>query len=150
MPGDPFRGAWRARLEHHRQARGIAWPIKDLDSTTERPDASRGFLDIEFSGGEPERLGAWGAPGDNYWDENGQVSIDTFCPLGDVALRDQADACAATLRTAFRADRFAFDRGDGVLLKVRITATAPLTTGLARAGLRVTSVLLGYHLLNRG
>ena len=38
----------------------------------------------------------------------------------------------------------------GVVLRLRVTATAPLTTGLARAGLRVTSVLLGYHLLNRG
>ena len=149
MPGDPFRDAWRARLAHHRLAQGVAWPIKDLDGTTLAPDAAQGFADIEFSGGTPERLEAWGVPGDNLWVEDGQVSIDVYCPLGSAALRDQADAIAALYRTAFRADRF-WDRDADGHLRIRVTGTAPLTAGVVAGGLRVVSVLLAYRLLNRG
>lgn len=149
MAGDPFRDAWRARLEHHRLARGIAWLIRDLDSTTLAPDAAQGFADIEFSGGAAETLAAWGSPGDNDWDEFGQVSIDVYCPLGSAALRDQADAIAALYRTAFRNDRF-WDRDGNGHLRIRVTGTAPLTAGIAAGGLRVVSALLAYRLTNRG
>lgn len=149
MPGDPFRDAWRTRYQYHRQARGIAWPIKDLDVTKLAPDASQGFSDIEFSGGVPETLGSWGSPGSNDWDEFGQVSIGVFCPLGNADLRDQADAIVALYRTAFRNDRF-WDRDGNGHLRIRVTGTAPLTTGVAVGGLRVVSALLAYRIVNRG
>lgn len=144
MAGDPFKDAFRARLATHRTSAGIAAVVKDVDNTTENPDASASTLELEFPGGPPERQYSFGAPGVNWHDEVGQVTLRVTTPLGDG--RDLAEVAAGELRKKFRMDRFTTSEGR----TIKIFGTSPLSDGHDEGGTWVVSVFLAYQIYNVG
>ena len=145
MAGDPLRDAFRAELATIRTSAAIPWPIKDTLNTSENPDVSTGYLELEFPGGS-ERQVTFGAPAANLHREEGQVTVNICTRLGaGTTKRDQAETYAAVIRTAFRMRRFAAGSRS-----VRITATAPMGGGHDEAGLWVESVALAYEIYNVG
>ncbi|MFO1080860.1 MAG: phage tail terminator-like protein [Reyranellaceae bacterium] len=146
MAGDTFRDAFRAELTSVVSAAGIAWPVRDLINTAENPDASGGFIAIEFLGGSEEQF-TTGAPGDNLFRENGQVTIRVYAPQeGSVTTRDQAERYAEAIRVAFRGRRFAC----GADRTIRIDGTQPMGGGQDEAGLWAEAIGLGYEMFNTG
>lgn len=144
MSGDPFRDAFRARLEAHVAAAGITLPVVDLDNTAEDPDASTGYVALEFPGAAPERQFTFGAPGANFHREVGQVTVRVCVPLG--RLRDESQRAAAELRARFRMDRFATSEGR----TIQIESTAPMGGGHEEGGLWGEAIALGYLVFNVG
>jgi hypothetical protein len=140
MAGDTLRDAFRTRLAAHVATASITLPIKDLVNTGEDPDASAGFIALEFLGGGEDQY-TFGAPGNNLWRERGQVTVRVYAPLGRT--RDTAEAAAEALRNLFRADRFAAGSRT-----VRILDTAPMGGGQDEGGLWAESVALGYQTYN--
>lgn len=140
--GDPLRDAFRSALAAICTTAGVSWPIKDTLNTTENPDASTIYLELEFPGGV-ERQFTFGAPGANLHREEGQVTVRVCSPLGGG--HDESEFAAAQIRAAFRMRRFpAGDRS------VRITSTGAMGSGMNDAGLWVESVALGYEIYNVG
>lgn len=142
MAGDTLRDAFRARLATHRTTAGVSLAIKDTVNTTENPDASAGYLELEFPGGSEGQY-TFGAPGSNLHMEDCQVTLRVCMPLG--SSRDTGEAAAEALRNLFRMDRFAAGSRT-----VRITATAPMGGGQDEAGMWAESVALGYRVFNTG
>jgi hypothetical protein len=143
MAGDSLRDAFRARLQTHVTTAGLTLPVKDLVNTKARPDASASFIALDFPGGTPERQLTFGAPGANFHDETGQVTILVCGKPGHD--RDTCEAAAEALRNLFRMDRFAARSRT-----VRITATAPMGGGEDDGGFWVESVALFYEVINVG
>lgn len=150
MAGDAFKDAVRARLATHRTTAGYSstFPIKDTDNTSTQPGVPSptelGFLELEFPGGAPERQYTFGAPGYDFHDEVGQITLRVVTALR--ANRDAAETAAAALRALFRKDRITV--GDG--RTIRITGTSPISDGHDEGGNYVLSVLLAYQIFNRG
>ena len=142
MAGDALRDAFRIELQSIITSAGLSWPFVDTQNTTALPDASTGFISLEFPGGA-ERQFTFGSPGSNLHREEGQVTVRVSAPLG--RSRDLAETAAAAIRTAFRMRRFAAGNGT-----VRITSTAPMGGGHDEAGLWVEAVALGYETYNVG
>ncbi len=142
MAGDTFRDAWRAELATVLTGAGIAWTIEDTLNTGENPDASTGYIELEFPGGSESQY-TFGAPGSNFHNEEGQVTIRVVAPLG--RLRDTAETYAAAIRSAFRMRRFAAGSAT-----VRITATAPMGGGHTEGGMWAESIALAYQVFNVG
>lgn len=142
---DPFRAACRARLAEHMAEAGIDWLLIDLLNTGENPDVSQNFIDIEFPGGSELQF-TFGAPGNNFHDEVGQITIYVKTRLGaGTTVRNTAESYAQMLRDRFRNDRFAADVGT-----VRIRTVAAMGAGQDEAGLWVEAVALGYQIFNVG
>lgn len=142
MAGDTLRDAFRTRLATHRATAGVTLVIKDTVNTTENPDASAGYLELEFPGGSEGQY-TFGAPGSNLHMEDGQVTLRVCMPLG--LSRDTGEAAAEALRNLFRMDRFAAGSRT-----VRVVATAPMGGGQDEAGMWAESVALGYRVFNSG
>lgn len=146
MAGDPVRSAFRDRLLAWKGDLGIPWPVVDLVNTGENPDASQGFLTLEFLGGPVESQFTFGAPGQNLWIEEGQATLYIKTRLGaGTAVRDQAELYGAQLRSRFRGDRFAAGT-----VTVQITGTAAMGGGQDEGGLWVEAVGLAYRVFNVG
>lgn len=147
MAGDPLRDAFRDELAAIRLAANIPWPIIDTLNTVENPDASTGYIEIEFPGGF-EAQSSWGSPGNNLWQENGQVTIRVVTPLGvGEEGRDLAETYGAAIRSRFRKENRRFDVA-GTNQGVRIVTTAPMGGGHDEAGLWAESIALEYELHN--
>lgn len=147
MAGDPLRDAFRTELDAIRLAAAITWPVIDTLNTDENPDASIGFLELEFPGGREFQL-TFGAPGANLHQEEGQVTVRVVTPLGaGKDMRDIAETYAAAIRSAFRMRRFPVT---GSVHEIRITDTAPMGGGHDEAGLWAEAVALGYRVFNLG
>jgi hypothetical protein len=144
MPGDPLRDAFRAELATVRTAASVTWPIKDTLNTNVNPDASSGYLELEFPGGVEEQY-TFGAPSNNLHREIGQVTIRVVAPRGNVTNRNLAETYAAAIRNAFRMRRFAVGTRS-----VRITSTAPMGGGEDEGGMWSESLALGYEIYNVG
>lgn len=144
MAGDPLRDAFRSELETVRVAASIPWLIKDTLNTNVNPDASAGYLELQFPGGAEAQY-TFGAPSNNLHREVGQVTIRVVSPRGNAANRDLAETYAAAIRSAFRMRRFAVGSRS-----VRITATAPMGDGEDEGGMWSESIALGYELYNVG
>lgn len=142
MAGDPLRDAFRAELETVRVAASVPWAVRDTLNTADQPDASTGYLELEFPGGS-ERQYSTGAPGANLHEEIGQVTIRVVAPLRRG--RDLAEAYAAAIRTRFRARRFA-----GAGRTIAILETAPLGDGHDEGGVWAESLGLRYRTFNVG
>ena len=146
MAGDPVRAAFRDRLLAWKVDLGIPWPAIDLTNTGENPEASQGFLALEFPGGPVESQFTFGAPGQNLWIEEGQATLYIKTRLGaGTAVRDQAELYGAQLRSRFRGDRFAAGT-----VTVQITGTAAMGGGQDDGGLWVEAVGLAYRVFNVG
>jgi hypothetical protein len=138
--GDEFRDACRARLQAHISTAGISWSLLDLLNTGTNPDVSSSFIDIEFPGGNEDQY-TFGAPGNNFFDERGQLTIRVTTRLGaGLTERNLAEIYAGRLRNLFRNDRFAAGN-----TTVRITAAEPMGGGHDEAGLWSESLALRYR-----
>lgn len=141
--GDPLRDAFRALLATVKTEKSIAWATKDTLNTTENPDASAPYLELEFDGGSEEQ-GTFGAPASNLHDEFGQVRLNLYMPLG--AEQAQGEVYARALRNGFRARRFQTSEGRDV----SIDAVAPMSGGEAVGGMWVETIALSYRTTNLG
>ncbi len=152
MAGDPLRDAFRAELATVLAITpAISWPVKDLQNTTELPappaaDATvQGWFEIEFPGASEAQY-TFGAPGANFHQEQGQVTVRAVTRLrAGTTVRDLAEGYLATVRSRFRGRRFAVGS-----LSCRITDTAPMGGGQDEAGMWVESLALGYEMFNIG
>lgn len=142
MAGDTLRDAFRAELAAVVAAASpaITWSIKDTVNKVENPDASAGFIELEFAGGDEQQF-TFGAPGANLHREHAPVFIHVVTPLGES--RDTAETYAGQLRTAFRMRRFSAGSRS-----VRITATAPMGGGEIEGGMWCETVALIYEVFN--
>jgi hypothetical protein len=144
MAGDLLRDAFRSELATIRTAASITWVIKDTLNTNVNPDASAGYLELEFPGGAEDQY-TFGAPSNNLHREQGQVTVRVVSPRGNLANRDLAETYAAAIRSAFRMRRFAVGS-----LSARITSTAPMGGGEDEGGMWSESIALGYEIYNVG
>lgn len=150
IKGDRFKDAVRTRLETHRITLGYseAWEIKDTDNTSVSPGVTRqskgGHLELVFPGGQTERQYTFGSPGDNLWEEVGQVTLRVVTPRG--MNRDDAEVVATEFRNLFRGDRIFFDQSTDI----RIKATSPIGDSHDEGGNWVISISLEYQIFNRG
>jgi hypothetical protein len=142
-----LRNAFRAELDSiiSTAAPPIAWVRKDTLNTSGQPDASTGYVDLEFPGGGEEQY-TFGAPAANLHREEGQVTVRVVTPLrGGQVERDKAEAYAKQIRAAFRMRRFAAGSRS-----IRITSTAPIGGGHDEAGMWTEAVALAYEIYNVG
>lgn len=154
MAGDPLRDAFRTELATVLAITpAIPWSVKDLQNTTELPappaadaaSSAQGWFEIEFPGASEEQY-TFGAPGQNFHREQGQVTIRAVTRLrAGATVRDLAEGYLATVRSRFRMRRFAVGS-----LSCRITDTAPMGGGMDEAGMWVESLALGYEIFNVG
>ena len=80
-------------------------PIYLWSEVTDAPAATLGpFLVLEFPGGTSEQMSI-GAPGSNWWEENGGFMVHIFVPLGSHDLND-ARQIAETVAAIFRGQEF--------------------------------------------
>lgn len=143
--GDPLRLAFRERLVVWLADLGISWPIADLRNAGENPDVSLGFVALDFPGGSEDQY-TFGAPGLNFWREQGQVTLYVKTRLGaGMTMRNLAESYAGVLRARFCNDRFVVGNGT-----VRIVSTAPIGGGHDEVGLWGEAVALGYETYNVG
>lgn len=139
MAGDTVRAAFRTRLATHRAAAGVAWVIKDTDNTSENPDASAPYLELEFPGGPATSQYTVGNPGNNLHEEFGQVTLRLVTPLGTD--RDTAEEYAELLRLKFLADRIPY----AVNRAVKILGVSPISDGHTEGGMYAYAIMLSYR-----
>lgn len=144
MAGDTLRDAFRAELASVCAAASpvVALTIRDTLNTTSNPDASAGYLEIEFPGGFESQL-TFGDPGANFWREGGQVTIRVIAPLG--RYRNTAETNAESIRSGFRGRRFAAGSRT-----IRIDATGSMGGGHDEGGMWAEAIALSYSVLNTG
>lgn len=143
MPGDPLRDAFRTLLATVKTERSIAWPTKDTLNTSENPDASEPYLELAFDGGA-EAQGTFGAPGGNLHDEEGQVRLNVYMPMGTE--QAQGEVYGRALRTGFRARKFLTSEGRDV----SIDAVTPMGGGETLGGMWLETIVLSYRTTNLG
>ncbi len=147
MAGDTLRDAFRAELDYviSHASPAIAWVRRDTLNTGDNPDASGGYIDLEFTGGDESQF-TFGAPGADLHREQAPVFIHVVAPLAASSTdRDMAERYGTQLRTAFRKRRFAAGARS-----VRITRTAPLHGGEIEGGMWAETVALEYEIYNVG
>lgn len=141
--GDPLRDAFRNMVETIRTEQSVAWEFIDTTNTDQNPDRSKpGWISLEFPGGGEEQF-TTGAPGYNFFRENGQVTLRVFCRIAKD--RNVAEGYAAAFRTAFRARRFACGSAF-----IRITDVTPMGEGLIEGSSWAESIAIGYEIFNTG
>lgn len=143
MPGDPLRDAFRALLSTVKTEKSIAWATKDTLNTAENPDAAEPYLELEFDGGREEQA-TFGAPGGNLHDEDGQVRLNLYMPLG--ADQAQGEVYGRALRNGFRARQFQTSEGRDV----SIEAVTPMEGGETVGGMWLETIVLSYRTTNLG
>jgi hypothetical protein len=143
MPGDPLRDAFRAQLTAVKTEKSIAWATKDTLNTSENPDADAPYLELEFDGGREEQ-GTFGSPSNNLHDEEGQVRLNIYMPLGDD--QAQGEVYGRALRNGFRGRFFQTSEGRDV----SIDAVTPMGGGETAGGMWVETIVLSYHTTNLG
>ena len=146
MAGDTLRDAFRGALEDIVTDNSITWPVVDTVNTDEEIEvsASIGAFALEFPGAS-ETQASFGSPGNNFFREEGQVTIRVYAPL--TRQRDQAEAYAEIVRAAFRS-LHTIDVSDG--RQIRIDATSPMSGGETVGGMWAEAVALAYSVLNSG
>lgn len=148
MAGDTLRDAFRAKLDAVIAAASpsIAWVRRDTLNTGDNPDASGGYIDLQFVGGDETQF-TFGAPGANLHRELGPVFVHVVAPLASspasTTERDTAERYAGQIRTGFRMARFAAGSQS-----VRITATASAAGGVIEGGMWAETIALQYEVFN--
>jgi len=143
MPGDPLRDAFRTLLATVKTEKSIAWATKDTLNTAENPDASAPYLELAFDGGTEEQ-GTFGVPGGNLHDEEGQVRLNIYMPMGSE--QAQGEVYGRALRNGFRARKFQTSEGRDVY----IDAVTPMGGGETMGGMWVETIALSYRTTNLG
>lgn len=143
MSGDPLRDAFRTKLAAIKTSASIAWDIIDTVNTSEDPDVSAPYIDLEFPGSTPEQQASWGNPGNNWQNEEGQVTVKVHTPLG--RNQDIAETYAKAIRDGFGMARLTMAGGQ----QIRITATSSMGGGQDDGGMWVEAVALSYQTYNR-
>lgn len=146
MAGDAFRDAIRGALDAILQANpSITWPHKDTLNTGVKPDASTGYFELEFPGGEEDQL-TFGAPGANDWKEVGQITVRAVLrQSAGKTERDKAERFVEIVRQAFRGRRIVLGSR-----AIRIVRTGAMGGGHDEAGMWVESIALEYQRFNVG
>jgi hypothetical protein len=147
MAGDTLRDAFRAKLDAILAANpSIAWAQIDTLNTGIRPDASTGYFELEFPGGSEQQY-TFGAPGNNLYLEQGQVTLRAVVRQNaGKTERDKAESYIETIRAAFRTAH-SFAAGSRT---VRITSTGAMGGGQDEAGMWAESIALSYEVFNTG
>lgn len=146
MAGDSFRDAIRGALDTVLLANpSIAWPHKDTLNTGVKPDASTGYFELEFPGGDESQF-TFGAPGANDWQETGQITVRAVLRQNaGKTERDKAESYVETIRSAFRGRRIAIGSR-----AIRIRRTGAMGGGQDEGGMWVESIALEYQRFNVG
>lgn len=144
MAGDSLRDAFRAELDNIivEVSPLITWSQVDTVNTDQNPDASTGFLELEFPGGAESQF-SFGAPSADLFLERGQVTLRAVAPLGRE--RNLAETYALILRNAFRSRRFMAGSR-----QIRVDAVGALGSGYNAAGMWSESIGLSYRVFNIG
>ena len=148
MSGDPFRDTIRADVDSliAGAAPAIGWVRRDTLNTSDNPDASTGYFDLEFPGSS-ENQDTFGAPGSNEFKEEGQITLRVVAPLSRD--RDTAETYASQLRKAYRGRRIAFTQY-GPNRFIRINAVGAMGNGHTEGGMWAESIALAYQVFNVG
>lgn len=143
--GDPFRDAMRNELDAIILAASptITWKQLDTVNTKENPDASTGYIELEFPGGAEDQF-TTGAPGNNLFKEDGQITVRVVAPLG--RSRNSAELYASQLRAAFRGRRIPLTAGKAI----RINAVGAMGGGHTEGGMWAEAIALSYQVFNVG
>ncbi len=146
MAGDTFRDAIRGALNDILTANpSITWPHKDTLNTGVKPDASTGYFELEFFGGDESQY-TFGAPGANDWQEIGQVTVRAVVRQNaGTTERNKAESFMEIIRAAFRGRRITLGSR-----AIRIKSTAAMGSGQDEGGMWVESIALGYERFNTG
>lgn len=147
MPsGDTFRDAVRNTLDGIiAENSSITWSHIDTLNTGIKPDASTGYFEIEFPGGDEDQY-TFGAPGSNDWQERGQITIRAVLRKNaGLTERNKAEAYIETIRNSFRGRRVPF----GTRF-IRINRATPMGGGEDEAGMWAESIALEYQRFNVG
>lgn len=146
MAGDTFRDAIRGALDAILLANpSITWPHKDTLNTGVKPDASSGYFELEFPGGDEDQF-TFGAPGSNDWREFGQITVRAVVRQNaGKTERDKAESYIEIIRQAFRGRRIPLGSR-----AIRILTTGAMGGGRDEAGMWVESIALGYQRFNVG
>ena len=139
--GDTLRDAFRSRLNAILALNTwILWAQIDTLNTGINPDASAGYFEFEFPGGDEEQFTS-GAPNYNLFRERGQVTLRAVVRQNaGLTNRNLAESYIEYIRTAFRGSRFAAGSRS-----VRITSTGPMGGGANEAGMWAESIALAYE-----
>jgi hypothetical protein len=143
MAADPIRDAFRAKLQAILTAGSITWAIEDTGNTADNPDAAQNYFELEFMG-STEAQASFGSPGNNFFYEEGQVSVHVIIPLG--RKRDEAERYALIVQRGFRGVTFATADSRNV----RITTTGSLGGGQTMGGMWAETIALSYLVTNTG
>jgi len=146
MAGDTFRDAIRGALDDILTANPtITWLHKDTLNTGVNPDASTGYFEIEFPGGDESQY-TFGAPGSNDWQEIGQITVRAVLRqnAGETE-RDKAEVYLEIIRAAFRGRRITLGSR-----AIRIKRTSAMGGGQNEAGMWAESIALEYERFNVG
>ena len=146
MAGDTLRDAFRSKLDSILALNGwIEWPHKDTLNTGVKPDASTGYFEFEFPGGNEEQF-TTGAPGANFFRERGQVTLRAVVRQNaGLTERNKAEAYVEAVRQAFRPERFVAGSRS-----VRIMTASSMGGGETEAGMWAESIGLAYEVFNIG
>jgi hypothetical protein len=146
VPGDTFRDAIRGALDAVLLANpAVTWPHKDTLNTGVKPDASTGYFELEFIGGDENQY-TFGAPGFNDWQEIGQITVRAVLRQNaGKTERDKAESYLETIRSAFRGRRIPIGPR-----AIRIVRTGVMGGGQDEAGMWVESIGLEYQRFNIG
>jgi hypothetical protein len=111
MSDDRVRAAFKTELDTIIAAESIPFARKDTENVYASATGETGFTALEFDGGPPMDQYTFGAPGNNFYRERGNVWIRVVAPLNsgnDVA------GYARAISDAFLQRRFALANGWGV------------------------------------
>lgn len=146
MSGDTLRDAFRSKLDSILALNTwITWAAIDTLNTGTKPDASTGYFEFEFPGGDEQQI-TTGAPGYNLFDESGQVTLRAVVRQNaGLTERNKAEVYIETIRSSFRSARFAAGSRS-----VKITAASSMGGGETEAGMWAESIGLAYQTYNVG
>ncbi|MFO1158428.1 MAG: hypothetical protein U1E60_06290 [Reyranellaceae bacterium] len=122
-PGDPLHDAFLAHVGAITAIIGVEapWRVVDTRNTGINPDAGAPYIDFEILPGREDQV-TFGAPGENFHLETGQITIGFNMPLGEH--QQTAGRYAARLVAAFRTSARTFE-AEGRL----VTLYQPLRMG---------------------
>ena len=137
-----MRDAFRSELRAIITASGMEWSFLDALNTEAEADTAIGFVDLQFTGGQEVQF-TFGAPGNNFHLETGEVMVDVYAPLSRD--RDKAEGYASAIRNAFRGRYFSAGSRNVLILNSSLAFSGPL-----EGGMWLEQVALSYETYNVG
>ena len=148
MAGDPLRDAFRSELASIVAAANsptIAWSILDTVNMPQTPDALTNFITLRFGQSHEDHF-TFGAPGNDFWKEEGDVFVDLFCAIDSG--HDTVEKYALEIRNAFRSTthrRITMNTGQ----TIRIVSVGPINGDRIDGGWWCETVPIAYRVFNQ-